>query len=117
MIVVLDQTWFPLRRFSGKETIKVIEAIAGWPAILWADGRCFRGGRVMPLAERGSGIAVVPQDLSDRSRFFRNHSCVTIKRNGSFGNRARADSRVIPSGEQAGSRGRTNRSRVERVVT
>ena len=116
VVVVFDQARFPLRRFAGKEAIEVIEAIAGWPAIFRADRCCFGGGRVVPLAERRRRITIVSQHFSDRGRFFRNHSGVTIKRDGPFSDRARADSRVISSRQQTGSRRRTDRCRVKRVV-
>lgn len=113
---IANQGRFVLRRFTGQEAVKVFKAVTSGPVIKRTFGSDLLLRRVVPLAERRRRLTIVSQDFSDRGRFLGNHSGVTIKRNGSFSNRARTDSRVVASRQQAGARGRTNRRRVKRVV-
>lgn len=62
---ILIEPWLPLRGFSTNEAVEIIKAVTGGPTIEGAH----RGGGinrcVVPFAERGGVVAVVPQHLGD----------------------------------------------------
>ena len=97
---ILKETWLILGSFSGKETVEVFEAIARRPIGERPHGRGLVGGRVVPLAESGSLIAVVLQDLGNRRGSHGHNSRVTIPIHRPLGDGAAADPLMIASGKQ-----------------
>ncbi len=113
---VLDQPRFPLRRFAREEAVEVVEAVPGRPAVERTHRRRLVGRRVVPLAEGGRLVAVMPQHLGHRRRSLRDHAGVAIPIHRALGDRAVADALVVAAGEQRRPRRRADRRRVERVV-
>ena len=113
---VLDQPRFPLRRFAGEEAVEIVEAVPGRPPVERTHRRGLVGRRVVPLAEGGRPVAVVPQDFGHRRRGLRDHAGVAVPVDRAFGDRAVADALVIAPGEQRRPRRRADRRGVEGVV-
>ena len=116
LVGVLDQSRFPLRGLAGDETVEVVEAVPGRPAVERTHRRGLVGRCVVPLADRGRVVAVVPQHFGDRRRRFRDHAGVSIPIHRALGDRSIADTLVIAPGQKRGARRRADRGRVERVV-
>ncbi len=101
---VPGQARFPLRRFASDEAEEVVKPVAGRPAVEGPHAGRFGSGRVVPLSKRRCFVAVVMQHLSHRGRFLGHDAGEPVKRDSSFGDRARADARVVAAGQQRRSR-------------
>src|SRR5262245_65928338 len=66
---VLEERRKPLVRFATLEPVEVAETLAGRPAIVGAARAKFVIWRVVPLAEGGGGVLVLPEYLRDARRF------------------------------------------------
>lgn len=64
---VLEQVRLPLIGVATHEPIEVVEAHTRRPLIERTSGAVLKSGRVVVLSEPGRGVAVLLQDLADRS--------------------------------------------------
>ena len=115
-VVILIKPRLPLRGLAGEETVEVIEAVTVRPAILGADVRGFRGGRVVPLAEGGGGVAVVLEHLGDGGGLLRHDSGEAVEGDRALGDGAGADTGVVASGQDGRAGRRADGGGVEGVV-
>src|SRR3954447_10753574 len=66
---VLEKGRVPLARLSSLESIPVVEALAGRPAVEWAGRAQFMVGRVVPFPEGGRAVVIAPEDFRDAGGF------------------------------------------------
>ena len=114
--VVPEQPRLVLRRFTGDETVEVIES---QPCGVLVERT--RGGQIgdrgnVPLAKCGAVIPMFRQNAWQGRCRARYLAHVTIKITGKLGNYARADALVIATGQQGCARRRAHRRCVEAVV-
>ena len=93
-----------LVRFAVHEAVEVFKAPgpAGGPAIEGTGGADFGVRRVVPLAERGGGIAVLAEDFRQGGGGVRDDAGVAGKAGAHLDDDAGADAVVVASGEQGG---------------
>ena len=106
----------PLVRLSAHETVELVEAGAGRPAVGRAGRTDFPGGGFVILPECGGGVAVVPQHHRQRGHALGALPGIARKGGGGLHDRAHVVHVVVAAGEQCHPGRRTERRGVELVV-
>ena len=115
-VEVLVEARLPLRGLAGDESVEVVEAVPGRPAVEGPHRRRLGGRRVVPLAERRRGVAVVLQDFGHGRGVLADHAGVAVPIDGTFGDRAGMHAVVVATGQQGSTCRRADRGRVKGVV-
>src|SRR5262245_45876927 len=113
---VLEERRMPLAGLSTLETVKVIKALAGRPAIVRAACAQFVVRRVMPFAEGGGSVLIGLENLRDTRGFFRPLAVVAGKTGGQFGDAACMYRVVVAARQQGCPCRRAEGRRVEAIV-
>ena len=113
---IFIQPGLVLGGLPGNEAVKIVEAVAGGPAVEGPHGGGLVRGGVMPLAEGGGLVAVIVQDLGDGGGSLGDGAGVAVPVHGAFSNGAGAHPLVVSAGEKGRPGGRANSGGVEGVV-
>ena len=106
----------PLIRLRADETVELLKALAGGPAVKRPGGADFPHGRLVHLAEGGRVVTVQAQRVGNGGGAVGTHAGVAGGGGRRLSDAAHAHRMVIASGEQCLACGGTERSCVESVV-
>ena len=113
---VLNEPRLPLRSFTGKEAIEILEAVSRGPTVERTHGSCLSGGRVVPLAEGCGAVAIVLQHFRNGGRGLGDDANISVPIHRTFGDGARADAVLVAPRQQGRAGWRTDRRGGEGVV-
>ena len=111
-MVVVDQIGIPLVGLGAKESVPALEAAAGRPVAARRGQIHLVGGAEVPLADHVGVPAQLAEDLGEHAVLRWNRATGVGETDRGFGDAGHAVARVVASGQQARTRGRTERRRV-----
>ena len=109
----LDQRRAELAGLAAEEAVEPVEALAGRPVVEGAGRGLLPRRRLVPLAERAGGVAVVGQRLRERARGPGAQAVVPGGVGGELRDVAHPDGVVVAAGHQRGPGRRAHRGGVE----